>query len=456
MTPLQLRTMRIGLVLSGGGAKGAYQIGCWRSLREAGLDRFEAIAGSSVGAINAVLVATGRLDTAEAAWRGLRMRDVIGFSPRSVLRLPAWMLAGLGSEFSPFKLTRLSDRITDGRTGWFHPAVCLALAALLWGLAGALASPWRTLLPAVPLLLGMLALAHRLTRPVFLRPVFTTSAPLARTFDGILTDADLARMRETGPVYGVLSQFCPGAPGAHRWGGWVPGYVRLDRLADAGALCRTLRAGCAVPGFLEGDSAPGAAALDGAWTDNVPIAPLLFAGHDLDVIIVIYLKKVVRHGARPNSLWALVRLLARDAIRGREDQESLLSWASTRWAASGGNPRPPAAVSFGSAQPRGPAGSRGAPLILAVAPSRRIGNFFTGTLWFSKAKSASLISLGAHDMRTALARLSRLPAAATSPRTRPGTPAAAPPPVPALLRRSTLRAIWRSRHRSAAAPASQP
>ena len=38
-----------------------------------------------------------------------------------------------------------------------------------------------------------------------------------------------------------------------------------------------------------------------------------------------------------------------------------------------------------------------------MTPSRRIGNFFTGTVWFQPAQSARLIALGYGDMQRALA-----------------------------------------------------
>lgn len=47
---------QVGLVLNGGGGKGAYQIGAFKAIREAGLsDMITAIAGSSVGALNMCL-----------------------------------------------------------------------------------------------------------------------------------------------------------------------------------------------------------------------------------------------------------------------------------------------------------------------------------------------------------------------------------------------------------------
>ena len=51
----------VGLVLSGGGAKGAYQAGVWKAMAELGLAaRVRAISGTSIGAINAAAFATLR------------------------------------------------------------------------------------------------------------------------------------------------------------------------------------------------------------------------------------------------------------------------------------------------------------------------------------------------------------------------------------------------------------
>lgn len=60
---------RIGLVLDGGGGKGAYQIGVWKALRELGWDRnVTAIAGTSVGGLNAALFVQGSYENAEDIW----------------------------------------------------------------------------------------------------------------------------------------------------------------------------------------------------------------------------------------------------------------------------------------------------------------------------------------------------------------------------------------------------
>lgn len=49
----------VGLVLSGGAAKGAYEVGVWKAMKEAGIaENVVAISGTSVGALNAALFAT--------------------------------------------------------------------------------------------------------------------------------------------------------------------------------------------------------------------------------------------------------------------------------------------------------------------------------------------------------------------------------------------------------------
>ena len=60
---------KLGLVLAGGGGKGSYEIGVWKYLREIGLDsRISVIAGTSVGGLNAFLIANGNYDLAEKLW----------------------------------------------------------------------------------------------------------------------------------------------------------------------------------------------------------------------------------------------------------------------------------------------------------------------------------------------------------------------------------------------------
>jgi len=65
-----------GLVLSGGGARGAYQVGCFKAFRELGLD-FPIVAGTSVGALNGALYCLDDIDGAERIWTTIATGDVL-------------------------------------------------------------------------------------------------------------------------------------------------------------------------------------------------------------------------------------------------------------------------------------------------------------------------------------------------------------------------------------------
>ena len=70
--------MKIGLVLSGGGARGAYQIGVWKALKELKIDRYiEVISGTSIGALNAILFCQGDIDKASKAWLNISKEKVL-------------------------------------------------------------------------------------------------------------------------------------------------------------------------------------------------------------------------------------------------------------------------------------------------------------------------------------------------------------------------------------------
>ncbi|HYE67719.1 MAG TPA: patatin-like phospholipase family protein [Anaerovoracaceae bacterium] len=59
---------KTALVLGGGGARGAYEIGVWQAVRELGIS-IDIVTGSSVGAINGALVAQDAFDLAVSLWK---------------------------------------------------------------------------------------------------------------------------------------------------------------------------------------------------------------------------------------------------------------------------------------------------------------------------------------------------------------------------------------------------
>ena len=113
-TPSPLgRDAPTAVILSGGGAKGAYEAGAVALFAERGLS-IQLVAGSSAGALNATMVAAGRADHLETMWRGLRREHV--YSHRASVffagLLPGWLtllaLDGATALLDPQPLRELS------------------------------------------------------------------------------------------------------------------------------------------------------------------------------------------------------------------------------------------------------------------------------------------------------------------------------------------------------------
>lgn len=78
--------MRIGLVLAGGGSRGAYQIGVWKALIELGIDKhINVVAGTSIGALNAMLFLQGDYNLAEEIWINLTRDEIIPLDEKDLI-----------------------------------------------------------------------------------------------------------------------------------------------------------------------------------------------------------------------------------------------------------------------------------------------------------------------------------------------------------------------------------
>src|SRR5215204_6449152 len=101
---------RIVLVMQGGGALGAYQMGVYQALHEAGIEP-EWVIGTSIGAINAALIAGNapdqRLEKLRAFWELVEWRQPFSINHA----MPGWM-AGPASNLSTLAL---------GVPGFFEP-----------------------------------------------------------------------------------------------------------------------------------------------------------------------------------------------------------------------------------------------------------------------------------------------------------------------------------------------
>ena len=56
-----------GLVLEGGGTKGAYQLGAYKALKELGVE-FDGVVGTSIGALNAAFIVQGDYEIMKDIW----------------------------------------------------------------------------------------------------------------------------------------------------------------------------------------------------------------------------------------------------------------------------------------------------------------------------------------------------------------------------------------------------
>jgi predicted acylesterase/phospholipase RssA len=75
---------KTALILSGGGARGAYEVGVVKALMEHGII-FDLVIGTSIGAINAAFIAQGDFERWERMWCGLSSENV--FHPLSLRRI---------------------------------------------------------------------------------------------------------------------------------------------------------------------------------------------------------------------------------------------------------------------------------------------------------------------------------------------------------------------------------
>jgi len=104
----------IGLVFSGGGARGAYQIGVWKAIKALGLEpRIVNVFGTSVGAINGASMLQGDLDQIVALWMQLNYESIFkdheamlssaNYKRKGILGAVKTVVKGKGIDVSPLK-----------------------------------------------------------------------------------------------------------------------------------------------------------------------------------------------------------------------------------------------------------------------------------------------------------------------------------------------------------------
>ena len=82
------------IALEGGGAKGAYEAGVWKALDEAGV-KYNAVAGTSVGALNGAMMASRDLSTALHLWENVKFSQVFDADDEMMKKIYDGDLEGL-------------------------------------------------------------------------------------------------------------------------------------------------------------------------------------------------------------------------------------------------------------------------------------------------------------------------------------------------------------------------
>lgn len=65
-----------GVVLAGGGTKGAYQVGAWKAMQEIGL-KIKCVVGASIGSLNGALFLQDNIQKAEELYNNVKITDII-------------------------------------------------------------------------------------------------------------------------------------------------------------------------------------------------------------------------------------------------------------------------------------------------------------------------------------------------------------------------------------------
>jgi predicted acylesterase/phospholipase RssA len=279
---------RIGLVLSGGGAKGAYEIGAWKAFMQAGI-QFDAFAGTSIGAFNVALMQTRSQAQAEEIWLRLSTLRRAKTSRFFLLTLALVVLSLLCSPH----LRRLRPK-SHINAMWVVIGT-IFIAAVLVSYFGNLDPTYkgRLLLTSMTV---VLVIGHYVSLPLL--KLFNLGVLRHSSLEELLDEAiDTSSLVSSDiPVFVTAAReggagFGPGARSYEH----MPAYVRLNSVgADVARSC--LLASMAVPHGLFGALKVGDKFfIDGGMADNAPIYPLVVSG--CERIYVVHLSPDPRdHG----------------------------------------------------------------------------------------------------------------------------------------------------------------
>lgn len=246
-----------GLVLSGGGARGAFEAGVVKALHDAGIVP-SIVAGTSAGAINGTAVAIGMAaDDLVDIWATLTSEDVYR------VRRDLW------NAFSPRELLRHPRRLLPRRG---HSPVSHAMEAV----------GWTWFLDPSPL------------RELLVRLIGGERLPIADDVRFTVVSVELGT--------GELARFTNASPPLHD-----ARYREVELTVDH------VMSSAAIPVLFQPTGLDGGLYWDGGIASNTPLGAAL--GHRPDVCFVVATGAVDRSAGAPGSLSEAVSLLVDDLLR---------------------------------------------------------------------------------------------------------------------------------------------
>jgi hypothetical protein len=394
----QLNDAAPGIVLCGGGAKGAYQLGAILALLDLGIVNYRAIAGTSVGGLNAVLLRkllharqsgseTARRD-AVSLWTTLGPSQVLQAYwitiPKFLLSIP--MLVSVARNYESIAEGLMGD---VERTRWFEMLLRgLLVTALLTPLLmmgtvlvflGPMSLwfvlpwfgviiPWYWSVYAVLLLTTLFGLPYR---RLFYRLGTFSSDPLKKRIHENLVGFPSG----DPPIFCTVAVRSLVVQSLKPKMLYVPMYLPLIP-EDLELTSRLLLSTTALPFVFTGPSIQSQRFTDGGVVDNTPV--LALAPDAPTQVLIVYLDHT---WARVERLHMRVcrDVMALVALRQEEDPGDVWRWLNRV-------------------------------KILPIIPSRNLGGIFRGTLNFSGSRAKKLMFLGYTD---AVRQVSRLSAAAS-------------------------------------------
>ncbi len=273
---------KTGLVLSGGGAKGAYQIGVIKALQENKI-HFDVVSGASIGAFNAILTYSGNMEKAEEIWLQLNAFRLAKISKMAFMAPIFNFLKMFGDPHyrniddnaRSSYISSVNKRVSEAAIAFITISVILIVTN-----KGSFKESFVSNIIIIMLWTFFYFYIGPLTERLNL--AFFSNKELYNILENNI-DWNLLNKANTNIYATVAKKVSLGLFSSVI----VPVYMRIDKMIKEEILKYTM-ASMALPfGILKAVKKNGVYLLDGGLADNAPIYPVLFSG--CKVIYVVHL-----------------------------------------------------------------------------------------------------------------------------------------------------------------------